>query len=34
MMSVVAPTLSSDDIDDLAAYYAAIQISIGKIPGQ
>jgi cytochrome c553 len=33
-MSVVAPTLSDKDIDDLAAYYAAIEISVGKLPGQ
>jgi cytochrome c553 len=33
-MSVVAPTLSPDDINDLAAYYAAIEITVGKIPGQ
>lgn len=34
MMSIVAPTLSQNDIDDLAAYYAAIEIKVGKIPGQ
>jgi cytochrome c553 len=34
MMSIVAPSLSPDDIEDLAAYYAAIEITIGKIPGQ
>jgi cytochrome c553 len=34
MMSVVAPTLSSKDIEDLAAYYSAIEISIKNIPGQ
>lgn len=33
-MSVVAPSLSDQDIDDLAAYYSAIEISIGKLPGQ
>jgi cytochrome c553 len=33
-MSVVAPSLSDQDIEDLAAYYAAIEISIGKLPGQ
>lgn len=33
-MSVVAPGLSDADIDNLAAYYAAIEISIGKIPGE
>jgi cytochrome c553 len=33
-MSVVAASLSSQDIDDLAAYFAAIEINVGKIPGQ
>jgi cytochrome c553 len=33
-MSVVAPALSDRDIDDIAAYFSAIEISIGKIPGQ
>lgn len=33
-MSVVAPSLSDGDIEDLAAYYSAIEISIGKLPGQ
>lgn len=33
-MSVVAPTLSDADIENLAAYYAAIEISVGKLPGQ
>ena len=33
-MSVVAPSLSDKDIEDLAAYFAAIEISIGKLPGQ
>ena len=32
-MSVVAPTLSDNDIEDLAAYYSAIEISVGKLPG-
>jgi cytochrome c553 len=32
-MSVVAPSLSDKDIEDLAAYFAAIEISIGKLPG-
>ena len=31
-MSVVAPSLSDKDIDDLAAYFAAIEISGGRIP--
>jgi cytochrome c553 len=34
MMSQIAPGLSAADIDDLAAYYAAIQVTIGKIPGE
>ena len=34
MMSMVAPMLSADDINNLAAYYAAIEIKVGKIPGQ
>jgi cytochrome c553 len=33
MMSVVVQNLSSTDIEDLAAYYSAIEISVGKIPG-
>jgi cytochrome c553 len=33
-MSVVAPSLSDQDIDDLAAYFSAIEISVGKLPGQ
>jgi cytochrome c553 len=33
MMSIVIKDLSPTDIDDLAAYYAAIQIAVGKIPG-
>ena len=33
-MSVVAPSLSDQDIEDLAAYFAAIEISVGKLPGQ
>ena len=34
MMSLVVPTLSDGDMADLAAYYAAIEIKIGKVPGQ
>jgi cytochrome c553 len=34
MMSAMAGTLSEQDIADLAAYYAAIQVTIGKVPGQ
>jgi len=33
-MSVVAPSLSDQDIENLAAYYSAIEINIGKLPGQ
>jgi cytochrome c553 len=32
-MSVVAPPLSDADIDDLAAYFSAIEITVVKIPG-
>jgi cytochrome c553 len=32
-MSMVAPALSDKDIDDLAAYFSAIEISVGKLPG-
>lgn len=32
-MSVVASTLSDQDIDNLAAYFAAIEIRPGKLPG-
>ena len=34
MMSLVAPNLSDSDMADLAAYYAAIEVKIGKVPGQ
>lgn len=33
-MSVVAPTLSDTDIEDLAAYFSAIEITVGRLPGQ
>jgi cytochrome c553 len=33
-MSVVAPSLSDQDIEDLAAYFSAIEIQIVKVPGQ
>src|SRR3954463_13016552 len=33
-MSVVAPSLSDADIEDLAAYFSAIEIKVVKIPGQ
>ncbi|MGE5170349.1 MAG: c-type cytochrome [Rudaea sp.] len=32
-MSVVASTLSDQDIENLAAYFSAIEIKVGKIPG-
>jgi cytochrome c553 len=32
MMSLVAPTLKDNDIDDLAAYYSAIEITVGPPP--
>jgi cytochrome c553 len=28
-MSLVAPALKDQDIDDLAAYYSAIEVSVG-----
>ena len=34
MMSVVAPTLTDKEIEDLAAYYAAVIIKVEKVPGQ
>ena len=34
MMAIVAPTLSDKDIEDLASYYSAIEIKVGKIPGK
>jgi cytochrome c553 len=33
-MSVVAPSLSDTDIEDLAAYFSAIEINVVKIPDQ
>ncbi|MGB9118649.1 c-type cytochrome [Bradyrhizobium sp.] len=33
-MSVVAPSLSDKDIEDLAAYFTAIEIKVVKIPGE
>ena len=33
-MSAVAPSLSDADIEDLAAYFSAIEISVGKLPGR
>jgi cytochrome c553 len=32
-MSVVAASLSDADIESLAGYYSAIEISVGKLPG-
>jgi cytochrome c553 len=32
-MSVVAQALTEQDMADLAAYYAAIEITVGKVPG-
>jgi cytochrome c553 len=32
-MSVVAPSLSDADIEDLAVYFSAIEINVGKLPG-
>ena len=34
MMSIVIQQLSPDDIENLAAYYSAIEVTVGKIPGQ
>jgi len=34
MMSIVSKTLSDGDIDNLAAYYSGIAISVGKTPAQ
>jgi cytochrome c553 len=34
MMSVVAPGLSEKDIENLAAYYAAIEIKVVKVPSK
>jgi cytochrome c553 len=33
-MTLVVPALTQADIEDLAAYYAAIEVTIGKIPGE
>ena len=33
-MSVVAPSLPDKDIEDLAAYFSAIEINVVKIPGE
>jgi cytochrome c553 len=34
MMSLVVPKMSDDEIADVSAYYAAIEVKIGKVPGQ
>ncbi len=34
MMSIVIGGLSAADVEDLAAYYSAIEITVGKVPGQ
>jgi len=33
MMSIVIESLSDADIADLAAYYSAIEITVGNLPG-
>lgn len=33
-MSVMVQALSPQEIEDLAAYYSAIQVTVGKIPGE
>jgi cytochrome c553 len=33
-MTVVASTLSEQDIENVAAYFASIEIRIGKLPGE
>jgi cytochrome c553 len=33
-MTVVVSTLSEQDIENVAAYFAAIEIRIGKLPGE
>ena len=32
MMSLVAPTLKDKDVDDLAAYYSAIEVTVAPQP--
>lgn len=34
MMSIVSQNLSDADIENLAAYYSAIEITVGKTPAQ
>ena len=33
-MSLVAKELSDKDIDDVAAYFSAIEIKVTKVPGE
>jgi cytochrome c553 len=33
-MSVIVQALSPQEIEDLAAYYSAIDVTVGKIPGE
>lgn len=33
-MSVMVQALSPQEIEDLAAYYSAIEVTVGKIPGE
>jgi cytochrome c553 len=33
-MSLVVANLSDKDIDDLAAYFSAVEIIIGKLPAE
>jgi len=32
MMSIVAPALKDEDIDDLAAYYSSIEVTVAPPP--
>jgi cytochrome c553 len=34
MMSLVVPKLSESEMANVSAYYAAIEVKIGKVPGQ
>ena len=34
MMSLVAPSLSDKDIENLASYYSAIEIKVVSVPGK
>ena len=34
MMTLVVPTLSDEDVADVAAYFAAIEVKIVKVPGE